>query len=297
MLAGPAESTGTLQFNFWLMNNNKYIDDSVTVIEPVAPLGFIDLRELSRYRDLIYFMIWRTIKVAYAQSVGGFAWAIIQPAMQVLVFSIVFGKMLAVDTGDIPYPLFATVAIVPWGYMASTLGGASSGLVKNTGMLGKIYFPRIIFLITPIVGGLVSFSISLVLIIAVMIFYQVTLTAQMLLLPLLFLLMMMTPMAMGLWLSSLAIRFRDVQIMMSYFMRLLIYLVPVMYPSEQIPAEFRIYYIFNPFVGVIEGFRSALLGMPIMWDSLLVGLAVSLVLLISGGIYFRRMERIIVDVI
>lgn len=279
------------------MNNNTHVDKNITVIEPIAPLGFIDLRELARYRDLMYFMIWRTIKVAYAQSVGGFAWAIIQPAMQVLVFSIVFGQMLSVDTGGIPYPLFATVAVVPWSYMSSTLAGASGSLVTNTKMLGKIYFPRIIYLITPIVGGLVSFFISLVLVVGVLIYYQVAPTAQMLLLPLLFLSMMMTPLAMGLWLSSLAIRYRDVRIMMGYVMRLLIYLVPVMYPSSQIPADYRIYYLFNPFVGVIEGFRSALLGSPIMWDSLLVGFVVSLVLLISGGVYFRRMERIIVDVI
>jgi lipopolysaccharide transport system permease protein len=279
------------------MNNKNYVDDSITVIEPIAPLGFIDLRELARYRDLMYFMIWRTIKVAYAQSVGGFAWAIIQPAMQVLVFSIIFGQLLSVDTGGIPYPLFATVAVVPWSYMASALGGASGSLVTNTKMLGKIYFPRIIFLITPVVGGLVSFFISLVLVVGVLFYYKVAPTQQLFLLPVLFVLMMMTPMALALWLSSLAIRFRDVRIMMGYMMRLLIYLVPVMYPSSNIPAEYRIYYLFNPFVGIIEGYRSVLLGMPIMWDSLLVGFVVSLVLLLSGGVYFRRMERVIVDVI
>lgn len=279
------------------MDEKSNVDTSVTVIEPVAPWGFIDLRELARYRDLLYFMIWRSVKVAYAQSIGGIAWAIVQPAVQVIVFSLVFGGLLAVDTGGIPYPLLSTVAVIPWSYMSSAMGGASGSLVTNANILGKIYFPRAIFLITPVVGGLISFFVSSVLIVAVLLFYGIGLNVQMLYLPFIFVLMMLTPLSLALWLSSLAIRFRDVRIVMNYFMRLLIYLVPVMYPSEQIPAEFRSFYILNPFVGVIEGFRSCLLGHPMMWDSLTMSVTVTLILLISGGVYFRRMERVIVDVI
>lgn len=267
------------------------------VIEPVAPWGFIDLRELMQYRDLLFFMIWRSIKVTYAQSVGGIAWAIVQPAVQIVVFSLVFGGLLSVDTQGIPYPLLTTVAVIPWSYMSTSLGAASSGLVSNAGMLGKIYFPRIIFLLTPAVGSLLGFSVSLILIVAVLLYYQVTPTWQLAYLPFVLGLMIIAPLAFSLWLSSLAIRFRDVRIVMNYFMRMLIYIVPVMYPSHYISDAVRPYYILNPFVGVIEGFRSSLLGTPMMWDSLLVSALVSLVLLLSGAVYFRRMERVIVDVI
>ncbi|MDP6436355.1 MAG: ABC transporter permease [Gammaproteobacteria bacterium] len=279
------------------MSEQSYIDTNVTVIEPVAPWGFIDMRELARYRDLLYFMIWRSVKVAYAQSIGGIAWAIVQPAVQVLVFSLIFGGLLAVDTGGIPYPLLSTVAVIPWSYMSSAMSGASGSLVTNVHLLGKIYFPRAIFLITPIVGSLISFLVSSILIIAVLTYYGVGINMQMLYLPFVFLLMMLTPLSIALWMSSLAIRFRDVRIVMNYFMRLFIYLVPVMYPSEKIPPEFRDLYILNPFVGVIEGFRSCLLGHPMMWDSLLTSASVTIFLFITGGIYFRRMERVIVDVI
>lgn len=279
------------------MSDNKQAARSEVVIEPSPPWGFIDLRELNQYRDLLYFMVWRSVKVSYAQSVGGFAWVIIQPAMQVIVFSLVFGGLLSVDTQGVPYPLLTTCAVVPWSYMSGTMSGASGSLVANAQILSKIYFPRIIYILTPVISGLIPFFVSLILIVAVLIYYQVQLTWQVLYLPLVFVLMIMTPLAIGLWLSSLAIRFRDVRIVMGYFMRLLIYTVPVMYPSSQIPDAYRSYYILNPFVGVIEGYRSCLLGDPMRWDSLLISGVVSVVLLVTGAIYFRRMERIIVDVV
>lgn len=267
------------------------------IIEPVAQWGFIDLRELYDYRDLVFFMIWRSIKVAYAQSIGGIAWAIIQPAVQILVFSLVFGSLLGVQAEGIPYPLITTVAVIVWSYMSSSLSSASGSLVTNAGMLAKIYFPRIIFLVTPAVGGLLGFAISMGLMIAVLVYYQVTLTLQILYLPGLLLLMFIAPLGFSLWLASLAIRFRDVRIVMTYFMRLLIYAVPVMYPSSYISDEIRPFYIINPFVGIIEGFQSCILGLPMMWDSLLVSIVVSTILLLTGAVYFRRMERVIVDVI
>lgn len=266
-------------------------------IVPVTPWGFPDFRELFAYRDLIYYIVWRNLKVAYAQSVGGLAWAIIQPAFQVLVFSLVFGGLLSIDTGGIPYPLFSTVAVIPWTYMSAAMTTGSSGLVNNVGMLGKVYFPRLVFLLTPAIGGLINFVISLLFMMAVLLYFQVEITQKMLLLPALILLMIIVPLGITLWLSSLTIRFRDFRIVMGYLIRTLIYLVPVMYPSEQIPEHLRQWYIINPFVGVIEGFRSCLLNEPIYWDSLAWSVGVTIVLVISGAAYFKRMERIIVDVI
>jgi len=280
-----------------VLNTRNDPAQQITVIEPQARWGLLDWRELWQYSDLLYFMVWRSVKVAYAQSIGGLAWVIIQPALQVIVFSLVFGGLLSVGTEGVPYPLLTTLAVVPWTYLSATMNGASVSLVTNSQMLAKVYFPRIIFLLTPVLSNLIPFSVSLILVAAAMLYYQVQPTAQLVYLPLVFVLMIITPLAIGLWLSSLAIRFRDVRIVMGYFMRLLIYLVPVMYPSSQIPDEYRVYYILNPFVGVIEGYRSCFLGDPMRWDSLGVSAVVSVVLLLSGALYFKRMERIIVDVI
>ncbi len=268
------------------------------VIEPQTRLRLLDLRELIDYIDLLYFMVWRAIKVAYAQSIGGLAWAVVQPAMQIVVFSLVFGGLLDVQPGDgTPYILTTTIAVIPWTYMSTAMSGASGSLVSNAGILAKIYFPRAIYLLTPLISGLLTFFISLVLVAGVMLYYGVGLTAQIAWLPLIFVMMIIAPFSIGLWLSSLAIRYRDVQIVMGYAMRMLIYLVPVMYPSDKVPDEWRDIYILNPFVGVIEGFNACLLGKPLYMDSLLTSVAVSLVLLVTGAMYFKRMERVIVDVI
>jgi len=272
-------------------------ENEITIIDPVHRWGFPDLRELFHYRDLIYFLVWRTVKVAYAQSVGGLAWAIVQPAVQVLVFSVVFGSLLQLDSDGVPYPLFSAVAVIPWTYMASVMTSGSNSLVTNSRMLGKVYFPRLIFLLTPSICGLVEFGVSILLIIAVLVYYGQSLTQQIVLLPAVFILMLAAPFSVALWLSSLTIRFRDFQIIMGHLMRALIYFVPVMYASSEIAPEWRPYYIINPMVGVIEGYRACLLGSPVYWDSLAYSACITAVLLVTGSLYFRRMERIIVDVI
>jgi lipopolysaccharide transport system permease protein len=279
------------------MNDNS-VDLPEIHIEAKSSWGLIDFRELLDYRDLLFFMVVRTVKVSYAQSVAGLAWAVIQPALQVLVFSLVFGILLGVDSDGLPYPLITTVAVIPWTYMSASLNGASNSLVNNAGMLGKIYFPRVIFLLNPVIGNLIPFVISLFLLAAVLLYYQVALTLRVLMLPAIILLMVLTPLAFGFWISSLAIRFRDIKIAMSHFIRMLIYIVPVMYPPDRVPSEWRSIYILNPFVGIIEGFRSCLLPEEqFRWDSLLISAVVTVVLLFTGMIYFRRMERVIVDVI
>lgn len=277
--------------------NSEKVSQSVTIIDPVRSWGFPDFAELFHYRDLIYFLVWRGLKVAYAQTVGGLAWALVQPTLQIVIFSIVFGALLQLDTDGVPYPLFSTVAVIPWTYMSAVMASGGSSLLNNTGLLGKVYFPRLIFVINASLGGLVPFVVSLVLIVAVLVFYQQPLTQNILLLPVVFLLMMATPFAIALWLASLTIRFRDFQIIMGQLMRALIYLVPVMYPSSEISPVWRKFYIVNPFVGVIEGYRSCLLGGTIYWDSLIWSASVTAVLLVFGAVYFRRMERIVVDVI
>jgi lipopolysaccharide transport system permease protein len=272
-------------------------NERITVIEPVSGWELPDFKELKAYRDLFYFLVWRDIKVLYAQTVLGFAWALLNPLIQIVIFSVIFGKVAKIPTDGIPYVLFSTVAIIPWSYMAESMSASSQSLVSGQNLLGKVYFPRVIFPLTPVLAKLVDFSISLMLVVAVMFYYQVSPTWNFLYLPLLVLLMMAVPAGIGLWFSSLAIRYRDVKFAMPFVIRMLIYSAPILYPISAIPEQYRFFYSLNPIVGVIEGYRAALLGMPMPWEYILPGALVALLVLIFGAIYFRRMERVFVDVI
>lgn len=272
-------------------------DVPVTVIEPPRGFEAIDFAELGRYRDLFYFLVLRDVKILYAQTILGFSWAILNPAVQIILFTVIFGKIANVPTDGIPYFLFSTVAIIPWTYMAEAMAQSSQSLVSEQGMLGKVYFPRMIYPLTPLLSKLVDFSISLLLLIGVLLYYKVVPTWNMLLLPVFVVYMMVIPAGIGLWLSSLAVRFRDVKFAMSFIIRLLIYTAPVLYAASSIPQEYRTLYSLNPIVGVVEGFRACLLGQEMPWEYIIPGMVTSIILMLTGAVYFRRMERVIVDVI
>jgi lipopolysaccharide transport system permease protein len=272
-------------------------DTPVAVIKPPTGWEAIDFKELRQYRDLFYFLVLRDVKVLYAQSILGFSWAILNPAVQIILFTVIFGKIANIPSDGIPYFLFSTVAIIPWTYMSEATAQSSQSLVSEQGMLGKVYFPRMIYPLTPLLSKLVDFSISLLLLIGVLIYYKVTPTWNMLLLPLFVFYMMLIPAGIGLWLSSLAVRFRDVKFAMSFIIRLLIYTAPVLYSASSIPPEYRLLYSLNPIVGVVEGFRAGLLGGPVPWEFIVPGMVTGLLLVLTGAMYFRRMERVIVDVI
>lgn len=272
-------------------------EEYVTTISAERGWVIFDFTELRRYRDLFYFLVWRDIKVLYAQTILGFSWAILNPAIQIVIFSIIFGRVAKIDTDGIPYVLFSTVAIIPWSYMSESMSAASGSLVSGKQLLGKIYFPRVLFPMTPILAKLVDFTISLSILILVMIYFQVTPTWNLLLLPVLILAMMLVPAGIGMWLAALAIRYRDVKFAMGLVIKLLIYSAPILYSASAIPENIRFWYSFNPLVAVIEGFRAALLGTPFEWKFIIPGLLMSVVVFLSGAIYFRRMERVFVDVI
>lgn len=269
----------------------------IAVIEPVSGWRLFDRKELSDYRDLFFFLIFRDIKVLYAQTVLGFSWALLNPLIQILIFTIIFGRVAQIDTDGIPYALFSTVAIVPWTYMSNAMSAGSTSLVTGQGMLGKIYFPRIIFPVTPILAKLVDFAISILLIVVAMLYYGVYPTANLLLLPLFILMMVAVPLGMSLWLSALAIRFRDVKFAMPFVMRMLIYSAPIVYSATAIPEKWRLVYSLNPVVGVIEGYRACLLGTDIPWMFILPGIFTCVLLVVGGLLYFHRMEKVFVDVI
>ncbi|MCD6598377.1 MAG: ABC transporter permease [Bacteroidales bacterium] len=279
------------------MNEDKQINTPVILIKPKSGWQIIDFKALKEYRDLFIFLVWRDIKVLYAQTILGFAWAFLQPLIQIVIFTIIFGRVAKVPSEGIPYILFSTVAIIPWTYLSQAMTQSSQSLVQGQGMLGKIYFPRLIFPITPVLAKLVDFGISMIIVMAVIIYYRVMPTWNLLLFPFLLLLMVSTAAGIGMWLSALAIRYRDVKHAMTFVVRMLMYSAPIVYSASSIPAKYRIIYSLNPIVGIIEGYRACFLGTPIPWQYILLGTATTIILFISGAMYFQRMERVFVDVI
>ena len=271
--------------------------ESLTIIQPISGWQLIEFKELKEYRDLFYFLVWRDIKALYAQTIMGFSWAIVNPLVQIVIFTVIFGKLAKLSTDGIPYILFSSVAVIPWNYMSQAMTASSNSLVQGGNMLGKIYIPRLIFPIAPVLSKLVDFGISVVIVLCIMLYYRVSPTWNLLLFPLCVIFMMSIPIATGLWISSLAIRFRDVRQVMAFFIRTLMYSAPIVYSASEIPEQYRILYSINPIVGVIEGYRACLLGTPVPWHYIWPGIITTIILLISGVVYFKRMERFVADVI
>jgi lipopolysaccharide transport system permease protein len=269
----------------------------VTVIRPYRGWEKIDFREVWQYRDLFYFLVRRDIKVLYAQTILGIGWAVLNPLIQIVIFTIIFGRIANVPTDGVPYILFSTVAIIPWTYMMEAMTQSSQSLVSEQGMLGKVYFPRVIFPVTPVASKLVDFCVSLAILVPVLLYYGVSPTWNLLLLPVFFVVMVCIPAAIGMWLSSLAIRYRDIKFAMPFVIRMLIYTAPILYTASAIPEAYRLLYSLNPIVAVIEGYRAALLGTPVPWEFVLPGIVTTVILVVSGAVYFRKMERVFVDVI
>jgi lipopolysaccharide transport system permease protein len=273
--------------------------DEIPVLTLKPPTGWqlVDFKELIAYRDLFYLLVMRNLKVMYAQTILGVAWGIIQPLMNIIVFSIIFGKVAKVSSEGVPYALFSAVAIIPWTYMSTALTQSSQSLVTNQGMLGKIYFPRLIFPWISVIASLGNFLISIMLLIAIMFYYHVAPTWNLLYLPVFILMMISVPAGAGMWLSALSIRYRDVKFAMQYIIQLLMYSAPIVYSASTIPEQYRIIYSLNPIVGVVEGFRAMFLGTEMNWQYMVPGMITSMLILLGGALYFRRMEKVFVDVV
>jgi homopolymeric O-antigen transport system permease protein len=268
-----------------------------TIIKPTKGWQPLDIKELFRYKDLLYFMVLRGIKARYAQSVLGVGWAVIQPLFATGIFTVVFGRLAQIDSDGVPYSIFAFCALVPWGYFSATLTDASQSLVVNAGLLNKVYFPRIILPLSAAFSKLLDFSISFTILIFFLFFFQIKPGPQILVLPLLVVILLMTSLGTGMFLSALAVQYRDIKHASSFMIQLLLYAAPVVYPASKVPGEWMFYYSLNPMVGVIEGFRAAFLSTrPIPWDMISVGGVVGLILFLSGAMYFKRMERVFADV-
>jgi lipopolysaccharide transport system permease protein len=264
------------------------------------PKGWLGLnvRELWTYRELLYFLVWRDIKVRYKQTVLGVAWAVLQPLLTMVVFSIFFGVLGRMSSEGLPYPVFFYAALVPWTYFSSCVRRSSDSLVGSSSLISKVYFPRLVLPLASVLSSLVDFGFAFLVLLVLLLFYRLVPTWSILLLPLYLLLALVTGLGVGLWLSALNVRYRDFQFVVPFLIQTWFFVTPIIYPSTLIPEAWRAWYGLNPMVGVVEGFRGALLSTssnpgPIVGVSALV----SVVLLLSGAFYFRRMEHTFADVV
>ena len=267
-------------------------------IEPSRGWGHLKLTELWEYRELIYFLIWRDIKVRYKQTALGAAWAIIQPFFTMVVFSIFFGRLANIGSDGIPYPIFSFAALVPWTFFAHALNASTNSLVGNSNLLQKVYFPRLALPISSALSGAVDFAIAFVVLLGMMLYYGMAPTVNVLWLPFFMLLALITSLGVGLWLSALNVQFRDVRYTLPFITQFWLFSTPIAYPSSLLSEPWRTVYGLNPMVGVVEGFRWALLGTQTgPGPMIIVSSLAALGLLIGGIIYFKRMERTFADIV
>ena len=268
------------------------------IIAPSRGLVPLRLGELWEYRELLYLLVWRDLRVRYKQTTLGAAWAIIQPLFTMVVFSVFFGRLAKIPSDGVPYPLFAFCALLPWQLFAFSLVESSQSLVANQRLLTKVYFPRILLPIASVVTGLVDFAIALLVLAGLMIYYAQAPSVAAWTLPIWTLLAVATALAAGVWLSVLNVKYRDVRYTLAFLTSLWMFATPIAYPASIVPARWRSLYGLNPMVGVVEGFRWAILGTSSAGSPMIaVSAAAVLVLLITGLFYFRRMERTFADVV
>lgn len=256
------------------------------------------LRELWEYRELLFFLVWRDIKVRYKQTVLGAAWAIIQPFFTMVIFSLFFGRLAQVPSDGLPYPIFSYAALVPWTFFATALTQASNSLVLGANMLKKIYFPRLTLPIATVFAGVIDFALAFLVLMGMTFFYGLTPTINVLWLPLFLLLALVTSLGVSLWLSAMNVQFRDVHYAIPFLTQAWLFITPIAYPSSLLAEPWRTLYGLNPMTGVVEGFRWALLGTDTAPGPMtIVSAVVALALFVSGAFYFRRMEQSFADVL
>lgn len=276
------------------------MEGNAQVIRITATKGWValQLKELWAYRELLYFLIWRDVKVRYKQTALGAAWAIIQPVFTMIVFSVFFGRLGKIPSDGVPYPLFAYAALVPWTFFSQGLSQASNSLVGSGNLIKKVYFPRLSVPIAAVTSGLIDFTIAFIVLLGMILYYGITPTLNVIWLPLLLLLTLITSLGVSLWLSALNVQFRDVRHAIPFLTQLWLFATPIAYPSSLLSEPWRTLYSINPMVGVVEGFRWALLGTDTApGPMIIVSALAALAILVSGTFYFRRLEKTFADVI
>lgn len=268
------------------------------MIAPSRGWRSLDLREVWQYRELLYFLTWRDIAVRYKQTLLGAAWAILQPLLTMVVFSLFFGNLAGMPSDGLPYPLFSFAALVPWSFFASGLAQSSNSLVGSANLIRKVYFPRLVVPLGSVLSGAVDFGLAFLVLLALMAYYGIAPGIAILALPAFFLLAFVTAVGAGLWLSALNVQFRDVRHIVPFLSQIWLFATPIAYPSSLLKGSWRVIYGLNPMVGVVEGFRWSLLGSGKAPGAMvLVSALASLLLLASGAYTFRRMERTFADIV
>ncbi len=279
------------------MNRKSNLPVHQVVIKPKTGWQLIDWKEIKEYKDLIYFLILRDVKSLYKQTVLGFSWAILRPFLKMIVFSVIFGGIAKIPSDGIPYPLFSYTGLVAWEYFANSLKRSSGSLITGSGIFTKVYFPRLILPIVPCIASLVDFVIALSIVFIMMFIYGYMISWTILYIPILVLLMLITASGLGMWLSALAIQYRDVPYGVEFLVQLLMYAAPVIFPVSWLPESLKLYLGIYPMYGVIEGFRSAILNQtPMPWDLIGIGAISAIIMLFAGAYYFKKKERIFADV-
>ena len=283
------------------MSSSSNSTTQTLVIKPKSGWQLIDWKELIEYRDLFYFLIKRDVLAIYKQTVMGFTWAIIRPVFSMIIFSVVFGGLAKIPSDGIPYPIFSYAALIPWTYFSATMNASTQSLISGKGIFTKVYFPRLIIPLTPVFSKLVDFTIAFIILFGLMAWYGISPTVNIVFLPILILMMILTASGVGMWLSAMAIQYRDIPQGVGFLSQLLMYAAPVVWPLSLLQERFgesaTLIYGIYPMAGVIEGFRSALLGHnPMPWELIGIGTITALFMFISGALYFKSKERIFVDV-
>jgi len=271
---------------------------STVIIEPKKGLFQLDLKGIWQYRELLYFLVWRDLKVRYKQTVIGIGWAVLQPFVTMVIFTVIFGVLARIPSDGIPYPIFAYSALLPWNYFATALQRCVVSVVGDAALVSKVYFPRLILPLAGTISGFADFFVSFLLLLGMMTFYGLHLSWTVLVLPFFLLLALSTALAVGLWLSALNVRYRDVGHTIPFLMQIWMYASPIVYPASMIPEKYRFFYSLNPMAGVIEGFRWALLGKQSPdFAVMAISMAVVLFLILGGLVFFRNMEKTFADVV
>lgn len=270
------------------------------IIKPRKGFIALDLKEIWAYKDLFYFLAWRDIKVRYKQAMMGVAWAVFQPLITMIIFSLLFGRLAKMPSDGIPYPIFVFLGLLPWQYFSSVITQSSASLVVEKNLITKIYFPRIILPASSALSSFVDFAIAFIMLAGIMIWYKVQITLSVLFLPVLILLVILNAVGFGLWLSALNVRYRDIQYVVPFMIQIGMFVTPVIYPLSMASDKSWIKFLLmlNPMTGVIEAFRACVVGtLEIPWQALGVSTAVGLFIFITGAMYFKKVERFFADIV
>jgi lipopolysaccharide transport system permease protein len=269
----------------------------VTVIEGKRPWWKLDIKELLDYRDLFLVLAYKDLKVRYAQTFLGLAWVVLQPLVTLFIFTLIFGRAIQVDTQGVPYPVFALAGMGAWNYFAFVMAQSGNSVIGAQDMVKKIYFPRLVLPLSKAFVGLADFAVALVLLLLAMVYYGQPLSSQLPYVTVFILLNLLCSLAIGIWLSALTIRYRDFQHVVPFMVQIGLYATPIAYPSSMIPERYQLLYHLNPMTGIVEGMRWSILGGDALHPYSYLSFLVAIVLLISGILYFKRMERVMADIV